>query len=84
MADTGDFYGVLVGASEEDTVLSTAETKIRFRRLEPFHMASAVGQVAINAMENLNCGLPIDDPQIGTGFWGPVDRNALRSGLLAH
>jgi len=32
----------------------------------------------VNAMENLNCGLPIDGPQIGAGLWRPGDRNALR------
>jgi hypothetical protein len=69
MADAGDFYGGLVPVVEEDAIIATAETKAGFRRLELFHIASAVGQVTVNAMENLNCGLPIDGPQIGTGLW---------------
>jgi hypothetical protein len=69
MADTRDFYCGLVPVIEEHAIIATAETKAGFRRLELFHIASAVGQVTVNAMENLNCSLPIDGPQIGTGFW---------------
>ena len=28
--------------------------------------------------------LRLDGPQIGTGFWRPVDRNALGGGVLTH
>ena len=68
MANAGDFYG-LIPVIEENAVIAATETEAGFRRLEFFHIAGAVGQVTVNAMENLNCGLPIDGPQIGTGFW---------------
>ena len=69
MADAGDLYRGLVPVIEEDAIIATAETKAGFRRFELFHIASAVGQVTVNAVENLNSGLPINGPQIGTGFW---------------
>jgi len=84
MPDAGDFYRGLVPLVEEDSVVATAEAKAGLRRFKFFHIASAVGEVTVDAMENLNCGLSIDGPQIGTGFWRPVDNNALEGGVFAH
>ena len=78
MADAGDFYGGLVPLIEENPVVATAETKAGFRRLEFFQIATALGQVTVKAMQNLNCGGPIDGPQIGSGFGGPFDRKYAR------
>ena len=53
MANAGDFYRGLVPVVEEDSVIATAETKAGLRRFEFFHIAGAVRQVTVDAMENL-------------------------------
>ena len=60
--------GVLVLEIEEHPVVAAAEAEAGERRLELFHVAVAVGQVAVDAVQNLHGGLPLDGPEIGAGF----------------
>ncbi len=68
MTDAIDLYCGLVPVIEEDAIIATAEPKNGFRRFELLHIAGAFGQVTVSALENLNCGLPINRPKIGTGL----------------
>src|SRR5437660_1200667 len=52
MLDAGNLDGVLVLGIEEHPVVATAEPQAGQRRLELFHVAVAVGQVAVHTVEN--------------------------------
>lgn len=53
MAHGADRDGVLVSLVQENPVVTTAKTEARTRRFEFLHLASAIRQVAIHAVENL-------------------------------
>ena len=65
MADPGYLNCGLAAMIEEDTVVATAEAEAGFRLLEFLHITSSAGQISVDAMENLNCGIPIDGSEIG-------------------
>jgi len=48
---------------EEDAVVAAAQTKPGFRRLQFLHIAGAPGEITVDAVHNLDCGLPIDGPR---------------------
>ena len=57
MANGCDVDDVLVPLIKENPAVTTAKPEASERRLEVFHVAGAVGQVAIHAVENLHCGV---------------------------
>lgn len=68
----------------EEPVVAAAEAEVRAWRLQFLHVANAVGQVAVQAVENLHGGLAVDGAEIGAGFRGPDDGDSLGRGVLAH
>jgi hypothetical protein len=64
----GNLYGVLVPEIEEHPVVAAAEPEASQWRLELFHVAVAVGQVAVYTVKNLQGSFAVDGAQIGTGL----------------
>src|ERR1700677_2825274 len=71
VANGGDVDRVLVPLIEEDPVVTAAEAEAGARRFEFFHIAGAVGEIAINAMENLHRGFAVDGAEVGTALRRP-------------
>jgi hypothetical protein len=65
--------GAFAAVIEEDPVVATAETKTGFRWSEFLHITGPIGDVAVNTVEDLDCGVPINGSQIGASFWRPYD-----------
>ena len=84
MADGSDFNGVIVFQIEEDPVIAAAETEAGEWRLQFFYITGTAGEVAVQAIKNLNGWFAVDGAKIGPGFWGPVDRNALGRRRFGH
>lgn len=64
VTDGGDLNSVVAFEIEEDAVVAAAETKAGKRRFELFHVAGAAGQIAIDAVQNLqkrSLGRQIED-----------------------
>jgi hypothetical protein len=57
LANGCDVDDVLVPLIKENPAVTTAKPEASERRLEVLHVAGAVGQVAIHAVENLHCGV---------------------------
>src|SRR5262249_3108979 len=55
----GNLDGVVVLEIEESPIIAAAEAKTGPRRLELFHVTGAVGQVPVNAVQNLQRSLPL-------------------------
>ena len=68
VSDAGDLDGVVSGVIEEDPVIAAAEPEVGSRRLELFHVAGAVGEIPVYAVENLHGGFPVNGAHIGAGF----------------
>ncbi len=77
VSDGGDLDGVFAFETEEYPVIAAAKAEAGEGRLEPFHVPGAIYQLAVYAVENLNCGFAVDHPQIGARF-GQI--TAMRSG----
>ena len=84
MADGSDFNGVIVFQIEEDPVIAAAETEAGEWRLQFFYITGTAGEVAVQAIKNLNGWFAVDGSKIGAGFWGSVDRDALRRRGFGH
>ena len=74
--DAGDPNGVFAVWIEEEAVVAAAETEVGARRFEFLHVALAVEQVAIEAVENLQSRFAIDGANIGARFRRPNDGDA--------
>lgn len=84
VADGGDVDGVLVPLIEEHAVITTAKTVAGERRFEFLHVASAVSQLAIYAVENLHRGFTGDSAEIGTGLGRPDHSDPLGRWRFGH
>jgi hypothetical protein len=58
VADASDGEVVFRGMLEEDAVISAAEPKSCHGRLELLDIAVARGELAVDAMKDIECGLP--------------------------
>jgi len=84
MTHGADRDAVFVLLIEEHAVVSAAKTEAGARRLEFFHIAGAVGEIAIHAVENLHRGFAVDGAEIGAGLGRPDDGDALGSLGFGH
>jgi hypothetical protein len=84
MLHAGDLDGILAGLIEEQALISATQPKTGLRRFEPSYIARPVGQVAINAMENLQGSVALDCAQIGAAFRRPDDCDPLRVAGIDH
>ena len=60
--------GVFAGLLEKDAVIAAAESKADHRRPELFHVAVARGEVAVDAVENVEGGLAVNGAEVRLGF----------------
>src|ERR1700722_13035594 len=84
IADGGNVDGVLAPLIEEHAVVAAAEPEAGERRFEFLHIAGAVSQVAIHAVENLHCGFAVDGAHIGAGLGRPDDGDPFRRRWFGH
>jgi hypothetical protein len=79
VADSGDGDAVLSGLLEEDAVVSAAEPEAGHGWLEFLHVAAAGGEVAVDAVEDVEGGLAVDGPEFGPCFDRPGNGKPVRS-----
>ena len=84
MADGSDFNGTVVFQIEEDPVIAATEAEAGNWRLQFFYITGPAGEVSVQAIKNLQGGFAVDGAEIGAGFWGPVDRDAVGRRWLGH
>jgi len=84
MAHGADRDGVLVLLIEEYALVAAAKTEAGVRRLEFLHVAGAVRQVAIHAVENLHRGFAVDGAEIDAALGRPDDGDPLGRFRFGH
>jgi hypothetical protein len=62
VADGKDMYCFWASSVEEETIIPAAEPQAGQRRLETFYITGAAGEVAIQAVQDLQGGLAVDCP----------------------
>jgi hypothetical protein len=60
---------VFVLEVEEQAIVATTQTKASKRRLQSHNVPAATGEVAVEAMQDINGGGAIEGTQVRASFW---------------
>src|SRR5260370_30452818 len=85
VADSRDLDRICGFIIEKHAIVAAAETKTDARGLKLLHVANAVGQIAVNAVQNLHRRFPINCSQLSASLGRPShgDPGCLSGHLLS-